>query len=82
MKLAAFGESVLRRGYLYPVRRADGAIWRAKWEGEKRPPRKGEWYFSGSVVEAYRSGGDMSYPYHIAELVRGRVSVVWEGEGI
>jgi hypothetical protein len=37
-----------------------------KWTGEKRPPRKGEFYLSGSIISAYQSLGDMSYPYHIA----------------
>lgn len=41
----------------------------AQWTGEKRPPKAGEFYLSGSIVEAYYSGGDMTYPYHIARLV-------------
>ena len=38
--------------------------------GEKRPPRKGEWYLSGAIVEAYRAPNDLSTPHHIARLVR------------
>lgn len=40
----------------------------ARPTGEKRPPRKGEWYLSGAQVEAYRAHNDLSTPYHIAEL--------------
>ena len=47
--------------------------WRAKPNGEYRPPRAGEWYLSGSVVEAYRARTDMNPPYHIARLVRVEV---------
>lgn len=37
--------------------------------GEKRAPRRGEWYLSGAVVEGYRAPKDLSTPYHIAKLV-------------
>lgn len=37
--------------------------------GEKRPPKRGEWYLSGASVEAYRAPNDLSTPYHIARLV-------------
>ena len=40
--------------------------------GEKRPPRAGEWYLSGAIVEAYRAPNDLTTPYHIARLVRVR----------
>lgn len=42
---------------------------RFKWNGEKRPPRKGEWFLSGSRIEAYYSPNDMTeggYPHFIA----------------
>ena len=45
----------------------------AQQTGEFRPVRKGEWYLSGSVVEAYRAPNDLRQPYHIARLVRARV---------
>jgi len=38
--------------------------------GEKRPPKKGEWYLSGAIVEAYRAPNDMMTPFKIATLVR------------
>jgi hypothetical protein len=45
---------------------------KAIWTGEKRPPRKGEWYLSGSIVEAYRAPNDYlpTMSYHIARLVK------------
>ena len=30
-----------------------------------RPPRKGEWYLSGAIPEAYLASSDLSTPYHI-----------------
>lgn len=41
----------------------------AKWTGEKRPPKKGEWYLSGAIIGAYQAGHDLSNDYHIATLV-------------
>ena len=43
---------------------------KAKWTGEKRCPKQGEWYLSGSIIEAYRAPNDLPTPYHIARLVR------------
>lgn len=43
---------------------------RARWNGEKRPPKEGEWYLSGATIEAYRATCDMSEAYPIAEIVR------------
>ena len=37
---------------------------------EFRPPRKGEWFLSGAIVQAYQAPDDLSTPYHIARLVR------------
>jgi hypothetical protein len=44
--------------------------------GEFRPPRAGEWYLSGAVVEAYRAPNDLSTDYHIARLVRTATETV------
>lgn len=41
---------------------------KAKWTGEKRPPKKGEWYLSGAIIEAYQAKYDMTSTYHIARL--------------
>lgn len=40
------------------------------WTGEKRCPKKGEWFLSGSYIEGYRAFADMTTPYHIGKLVR------------
>lgn len=42
---------------------------RAISTGEFRCPKKGEWYLSGAVVEAYRASWDLGSAYHIATLV-------------
>lgn len=47
--------------------------YRAQYTGEYRPPRKGEWYLSGSPVEAYRAPNDLSQPFHIARIVEVKV---------
>lgn len=68
-------EEKLKRGAFYLVadRPSDplkpGQAWRARWTGEKRPPAKGEYYLSGAMIRAYRSGG-LKDSYYIAELVR------------
>lgn len=43
---------------------------RAMWTGDKRRPLKGEWYLSGSVIEAYRAPSHLSEQHQIARLVR------------
>ena len=42
---------------------------RAMATGEKRSPRKGEWYLSGAIIEAYRAPTDLSSEFYIARLV-------------
>lgn len=42
----------------------------AEATGEKRPPKKGEWYLSGAIAEAWRAPNDLTTPYHLARLVR------------
>jgi len=49
---------------------------RAKYTGQKRPPRKGEWYLSGSTPTAWRAPNDLTTPYHIARLVLIEETVV------
>ncbi len=41
----------------------------AVYIGEKRCPKKNEWYLSGAIVEAYRAPNDLSTEYMIAKLV-------------
>lgn len=45
---------------------------RAEYTGELRPPKAGEWYLSGAVIEGYRAPNDLTQSYHIASLVRVR----------
>ena len=42
---------------------------KARRTGEKRPPKKGEWYLSGAIAEAYQAPNDLTHPEVIAELV-------------
>ena len=35
------------------------------WTGEKRPPKKGEFYLSGAIPQVYMALGDLGYSYHI-----------------
>jgi hypothetical protein len=44
--------------------------WRAVYTGEKRKPKKGEWFLSGNPVDAYKACADMDQVYHIARLVK------------
>lgn len=41
---------------------------KAVWTGEMRPPRQGEWYLSGAIIEAYKAPNDLTTPYHIAKI--------------
>jgi hypothetical protein len=41
---------------------------RAVATGEFRAPRQGEWFLSGSYIEAYRAEQDLTTRYHIARL--------------
>ncbi len=60
---------VLRRDATYPGPDTWRSGTRYRWTGEKRPPKAGELYLSGAEIAAYRTQGDLSYPYHIAEAV-------------
>lgn len=60
---------------LYPLR--DYHPWKdthprevkAYRSGEFRNPKKGEWYISGAIPEAYQAKNDLSVPYLIARIV-------------
>lgn len=41
---------------------------RAVPTGEKRKPKKGEWYLSGAIVEAYLAPADLNHPFHICKI--------------
>jgi hypothetical protein len=36
--------------------------------GEFRPPKAGEWFLSGAIVEAFQAYDDMTTSYHIATI--------------
>jgi hypothetical protein len=38
--------------------------------GEKRAPRKGEWYLSGAIVGAYKAPNDLDTVFQIARVIR------------
>lgn len=38
--------------------------------GEFRTPKRGEWYLSGAIPQAYKAPNDLTTPYHILKLVR------------
>lgn len=42
------------------------------WTGERRAPRKGEWFLSGAIIEAYAAHDDLTQVYPIARLVVAR----------
>jgi len=52
-----------------------GVVVRAVPTGKTRPPKKGEWFLSGAIVEAYRTNNDLSSPYQIARLVKLRRTI-------
>lgn len=45
---------------------------RALPTGDHRRPKRGEWYLSGAIVEAYQAPNDLTTTQHIARLVRVR----------
>jgi hypothetical protein len=54
----------------------DRLRYRAVATGEYRDPRKGEWFLSGSTVEAYYAPADGMIQYAIARLVKGTMQWV------
>lgn len=81
-----YGREFLRVGNLYPVAEEDQKRLPAGWDhraarvratAEKRPPRAGEWYLSGAVIEGYRAPNDLSTAFRIGELVRGEYVTTW-----
>ena len=79
------GRQVLQRSTLYPIADEDrtkaraggtGTV-RAVWTGETRPPKRGEWYLSGALIEAYKAVNDLSTDFAIAKLVRAEPVTRW-----
>jgi hypothetical protein len=63
----------LSRYKAYPLAREIGVNQppdvKAMWTGEKRKPKKGEWFLSGSIIEAYKAHNDLNTKYYSAYLV-------------
>ena len=53
---------------------------RAVYIGETRPPKKGEWFLSGAIVEAYRALNDLTSAYPIARLVMTKTTTTTKTE--
>lgn len=77
----------LQRNKVYPcadqprghMRRHVGAV----WSGERRPPKAGEWYLSGALIEAFRARNDLIPSYPIAKIHKvKRITTVELGEEI
>jgi hypothetical protein len=67
-------KTVLTRDEYYPIAAGekghDKGFW-ARWTGETRQPKRGEWYLSGAIIEAYQAKTDLlGDAYHIAKLWR------------
>ncbi len=52
-----------------------------KATGEFRPPKRGEYYLSGAIIEAYRVANDLSTPYWIAKEVQMQICPTCKGSG-
>ena len=50
--------------------------------GETRTPRKGEWYISGAIPEAYRAKSDLSSRHVMARLILVRETMITSFEVI
>ena len=56
---------------LYPIGEHHTLKSRAAiWTGERRRPKRGEWYLSGAIIEAYQTPSDMPDEHPIAKIVR------------
>jgi hypothetical protein len=62
-------QGTLLRNVDYTMMPNNGKCVKARYTGEYREPKKGEWYLSGAIVVAYRAPNDLSTKYFIAEPV-------------
>lgn len=56
-------------GDRHPLQREHRSNVKAIWSGEKRKPKKDEWFLSGAIPHAYQAPNDLSTVYHIAKIV-------------
>ena len=80
----AFSRHVVTPGAIYPIAGGEPlpagrtyADTAALATDERRPPRAGEWFLSGAVVEAYRARHNMATRCTIAVLVGARTTITW-----
>jgi len=52
-----------------------------QWTGEKRKPRKGEWFLFGAILKAYLAYNDLDFIYPIADPVSLKVCPHCDGRG-
>lgn len=71
-----------RSGVEIPLPDGGKARIMAVYANEKRPPRAGEWYLSGAIVNAYRAPNDLSSSHHIAKLTIVKTTTVTTCEEI
>ena len=66
----------LHMGELYPLddNRAAGKDRAGLWTGEKRSPKRGEWYISGAIPTCYCALNDLTTSYAIARVVTFRLT--------
>ena len=72
-RIQMYDQSKLTHGRVYPfadseMPTGDGSR-HARYTGEIRPPKKGEFFLSGALIEAYRATADMNDPRPIGEPV-------------
>lgn len=65
----------MKKGDLFPLASPYSVIGfmkdrRVQYTGEKRCPKKGEYFLSGAIVEGYKAPNDLSTVYHIGKLVK------------
>lgn len=73
--------ATLTAGATYPVAEPSHRHRTAKFTGEVRPVKRGEWFLSGAIIEAYFANADLSTPAPIAVLTRKAKDAVPTYEG-
>lgn len=58
----------MRKKYPYHLNMGKKTRW-FEFSGDKREPRKGEFYLSGAIPEVYDAPNDLSTVFHIMEEV-------------
>jgi len=61
----------------YPLADYHSMANRAIRTGDFRKPKKGEWFLSGAIPEAYKAPNDLSVAYYIMRPVKAKTKTVW-----